>query len=316
MPNIVQRCLPQRKFLLLSMGDSGSAFSDTLLLSTVPLALVVKATVLGNAAHYHFNHHFSLLYSLGQEKEEEGRQGGSPTTKEDEARRTIPPPSANLVLELHAYFKHNYGITSLAGCGTMVLPSEPGTHDLELSAWKPIACHGHSETRCRMHAFYLGSCLSDIGPLDEVPTSESEGDVVSHASIGLFSKGGLVSDGSGSILVSVSVAKNYFIRSKAQAETPSEREGAVQHQAKVRETVDEVLSRVRRNKRGRMARVYTSSSAESTRVKGVDPAKWDHSGFEEAKRCDFTDRVSSRTAEVLERVRSRKQASTYAGETQ
>ena len=85
---------------------------------------------------------------------------------------------------------------------------------------------------------------------------------------------------------------------------------------KMRETVDEVLSRVRKNKRGRMARVYNSAEA-STGIESVTIAdKWIHSdsavqqSTEETKENVINNKVSGRAAEALARLRSRKHSAT------
>ena len=234
------------KGLLLLIGQNGRDFSRTILLSIVPLALIIQATVLGDTGLYHLNHQFSLLFNRCQDDDQQHTQ------------------SQHMVLELRAYFKHNFGVLSLAGCGSLNLPSEPGTYDFKVPTWKPVACSTISERKCRMYDFYLGSCLSEIGPLDPVPTSEGESELMKEGDGKLFSKGGLMTDGSGSITVRVNVMRNYF--KDNDNHTAMHSEETHQHRVKMRETVDEVLSRVRRNKRGRMARLYNSSSVPPSKA--------------------------------------------------
>jgi hypothetical protein len=216
----------------------------SVLLSIVPLALMTSAKVFSDTAVYNVNHQFALLYNECHDKNEN---------------------DAPLILELYAYFRHNFGLTSLAGCGTITLPTEPGNYDLCVPTWKPIACSGIGETRCRMQDFFLGSCLSEISPLDPVPTSDSESEMVKDVNVRLFSKGGLVTDGSGTINVQLHISRlmtrcGDSIFRKRHAEMNPTIDEYQQHRVKMRETVDEVLSRVRRNKRGRMSRINHSST--------------------------------------------------------
>jgi len=279
---------------VLSLGNSGSVFPRIILLSIVPLVLIIKADDLGDGTQYHINHQFSLLYNSYKESDHE----------DDDISNSIKPKT-NLVLELHAYLKQNFDVISLAGCGTIMIPSEPGTYDIRVPAWKPIACSGMGENQCRMYDFYLGSCLTEIRPLDSVPTSENESEMTKDTDIELFSKGGLSTDGSGSINVRVNVMQNFFNNDEYHADgnTRSTEESCLQR-VKMRETVDEVLSRVRRNKRGRMARVYNSFD-QSAKWREEDRGASMRS--EDTKESNVRDKnVSTRTAEVLERVRSRK----------
>ena len=304
---------PRSKVVLLSFGNNEGDASLTILMLIVPLALIVKAGVVGDSSLYHLNHQFSLLYNDPQED----TQLNIPDDDDYESPMFLyKEPPAHLVLELRVYFKHNFGVVSLAGCGSVTLPSESGTHDIEVPTWKPIACSSMGETRCRMHAYYLGSCLSEVGPLDSMPSSESEADMMNDPELSLFSKGGLLTDSSGSINVRVNVMSNYFNNKSNKNDAQSSREESTLHMVKMRETVDEVLSRVRKNKRGRMARVYNSAEA-STGIESVTIAdKWIHSdsavqqSTEETKENVINNKVSGRAAEALARLRSRKHSAT------
>jgi hypothetical protein len=212
----------------------------SVLLSIVPLALITSAKVFSGSV-YHFNHQFSLLYNTQ----------GAQLAQDD---------ADPLLLELRAYFKHNFGLTSLAGFGTVTIPTEPGTYELFVPTWKPISCPGISQTRGRMHDYYLGgSCLSDIESHDPIPTSDKEGELIKDAHVSLFSKGGLVTDSSGTIHVRIHVSKVLRFRADSTSKSYCHPEmiqaipieESKKHRVKMRETVDEVLSRVRRNKRGR-----------------------------------------------------------------
>lgn len=212
----------------------------SVLLSIVPLALITPAKVFSNSV-YHFNHQFTLLYNTH----------GDQLTQDD---------AGPLLLELRAYFEHNFGLTSLAGFGTVTIPTEPGTYEVFVPTWKPISCPGIGKTRGRMHDYYLGgSCLSEIDPHDPIPTSNNEGELIKDTNVILFSRGGLFTDSSGTIHVRIHVSKVLRFRGDSISNSHCHpemfhaipMEESKQHRVKMRETVDEVLSRVRRNKRGR-----------------------------------------------------------------
>lgn len=211
----------------------------SVLLSIVPLAFITSAKVFSDSV-YHFNHQFTLLYNT---------QGAHLAQDDD----------GPLLLELRAYFKHNFGLTSLAGFGTVTIPTEPGTYEVFVPTWKPISCPGIGETRGRMHDYYLGgSCLSEIDPHESIPTSDYEGELMKDANLSLFSKGGLVTDSSGTIHVRIHVSKVLRFRGDSSSNSYRHPEmihaipiESILHRVKMRETVDEVLKRVRRNKRGR-----------------------------------------------------------------
>lgn len=275
---------------MLLLSHIGGEFVQCALLSIVPLALIFNAsTIVGSSTSWHINHQFTLLYK-----------------NHENTQLKYYGISQNLVLELRAYVKQNFGLVSMGGCGNVDLPTEPGTYDVLLKIWKPIADTSIGEPRARMHDFYLGSCLSEIGPMDPVPTSENERAIVGDTGATLFSKGGLQADYSGVVHVRVTVSRldRLFNSSNCKSqEYPHNR-------VKMRETVDEVISRVRRNKRGRMSRVRTSSGlANESSLNAPDFVNErtvrDALTGDETK-YSMSSKVSNRTAEVLERVRSRK----------
>lgn len=280
--------------LLFSFGNTGSDFSMAILLSIIPLAFIVKHDVLDDRSVFHFNHQFPLLFNSRNDS----------ATSERDANR-------GLVLQLSVYHAHNFGVISLAGYGTVTLPTKPGSYEVDVSTWKPISTSSTDNTRGRMHEYYLGSCLDDIGPSDPVPTSEFENEL-NGTGINLFSKGGLHVDGSGSVCVRIQVMEN-CVNQKSyfnQVSMAGEQESQLQC-AKMRETVDEVLTRVRRNKRGRMARVGNSDVlkrdvlTERQRVAVVPLNK-------EVDYKGIVGSVSEQTRQVLERVKMRQTTtSTY-----
>ncbi len=213
------------------------------LLSIVPLGLLCQFILFGRVRMHHINHQFSLLFRKSSDKE------GHTTT--------ISHPTA--MLEIHAYFHHNFGLISLAGSAVTPLPFEPGTYDIHVPTFKPIACSGMNERKCRMQSYYLGTCLNDEGR--PCPTPSNEEDEIATR---LLSKAGLITDGSGTIHLRVNVMKNYFNGAYSKDRTSDELEESCQHRMKVQETVDEVLSRVRRNKRVRMLHSNMVPSSVST----------------------------------------------------
>ena len=285
--------------LLLSMENNENDFSRILVLTSVPIVLIIGSTVVCNESIYHFNHQFSLLYNLKHKKSSSLKEGKN---------------YEDMVLELHAYYTHNFGAISLAGCGALTLPSKPGKYDIEVPTWKPISCSNMGEIRGRMQHYYLGSCLEEIRPSDPVPTSERESDWVKGTNVKLLSKGGLQTDGSGSIMVRVDVMENYFNKRKGADMTVSEEEESYQHRVRMRETVDEVLARVRQNKRERMVRVRDSVNDANSKgiTKSVGWRREENTpsteGTGASNNCG-SEILAGRTAEVLERVKSRNSSS-------
>jgi hypothetical protein len=227
------------------LGKSfGNDVSPAILLSIVPLGLFCQFLVFANAKVKHVNHQFSLLYSKSRQSSSSNNSGNN-----NDKVAVIESPQ-NAKMEIHAYFHHNFGLISLAGSALLDLPSEPGTYDMEVQTIKPIACTGMNERRCRLHSYYLGSSLDGVSEI--------------------IQPNGLITDGSGTIRIRVNVMKNYFKNGSYYGYNNtdySDEFSSPNHRAKMQETVDEVLSRVRRNKRLRMSRMMTTvpSSYGNTR---------------------------------------------------
>lgn len=230
------------------LGKSiGGDISPAALLSIIPLGLLCQFFVFGRVKVRHVNHQFTLLFS----KSRMSSYNDHP----------VATSQQSATMEMHAYFHHNFGMISLAGSAIVDLPSDPGTYDLNVPTFKPIACSGMNERKCRMQSYYLGTCLSN----EVQPTSEpADPSLLSNDDDGLttrlLSKAGLITDGSGTIHLRVNVMKNYFngaYNKLDELDPPS------QHRVKVQETVDEVLSRVRWNKRVRMSRALSSYSTNA-----------------------------------------------------
>jgi len=215
--------------LMLWYGDYGHDYSLALLFTVVPLGLIINAAISGSdASLYHINHQFSLLFNNSSDTDKQPNQ---------------------LVLELKVFFQNNFGFESLAGCGTVNIPTEAGTYDLQVPTWKPIACPGVGETEGRMYDYFLGSSC-EVGPQDPMPT---ELELSKDTDIRLLSKAGLHTKSTGSVRLKVNIMPNFF-KDKIKAEVVDNHH----HRVKMRETVDEVLTRVRLNKIERVRRSRTS----------------------------------------------------------
>ena len=155
------------------------------------------------------------------------------------------------VLDLKAILLHN-DIATVMGCGAVDVPTSPGDHDIDVVTWAPIASSSLGSSRSQLHHYYLGTTLDEIGATDPVPSSANEQDWMKNANLKLLSKHDLHTQGSGLIRARVSTSKNNFRR-----EHTNRWDGSSQPpQRAFRETVDEVLNRVRQNKRHRMANQF------------------------------------------------------------
>ena len=228
------------------LGKSfGNDVSPAIILSIVPLGLFCQFLIFGNAKVKHINHQFSMLYSKSRQM-----SSSNSCNNNDDKVAVIESPQ-NAKMEIHAYFHHNFGLISLAGSALLDLPSEPGTYDMEVQTIKPIACAGMNERTCRLHSYYLGSSLDRVSEIMQPNDLE-----------------GLITDGSGTIRIRVNVMKNYFKNGSYYGYNNTgyyyDEFSSPNHRSKMEETVDEVLSRVRRNKRLRMSRMMTTPSSYGT----------------------------------------------------
>ena len=217
--------------LMLWYGNYGHDYSLALLFAILPLGLIINAIIgSGYASLYHINHQFSLLFNKNSDTDKQPNQ---------------------LVLELKVLFQNNFGFESLAGCGTVNIPTEQGTYDLHVPTWKPIACPGVGETEGRMYDYFLGSSC-EVGPQDPIPSSDLS-ELSKDTDIRQLSKAGLHTKSTGSVRLQVKISPNFF-KDKIKAEVVDNHH----HRVKMRETVDEVLTRVRLNKIERVRRSRTS----------------------------------------------------------
>lgn len=194
------------------------------------LAMIIFSHALLAHRSYHFNHYFTTMFN----------------TKD--ALNDHKPKHDKFVLELYAVILHNDTTTNI-GCAAVDIPTTPGEHELEISTWIPIARSSVGTTHSRLHYYYLGSSLDNIRPTDLVQTMSNEQDWTKSSSPTLLSKHDLHSETSGTVNVRVSVANNNFRREGVAFS------GSQSQRVFLRETVDEVLTRVRKNKRHRMTSI-------------------------------------------------------------
>ena len=150
-----------------------------------------------------------------------------------------------------------------------------------------------------MQSYYLGTCLSVSETLPSEPAllpPSEDGELATRR----LSKAGQITDGSGIIHLRVNVMKNYF--NSAYSNTSDELESP-QHRVKVQETVDEVLSRVRRNKRVRMSRMMVPSSNPANWSVGRKSGRLYRNVASNKEKAEVEEtKQSDRTADVLQRV--------------
>lgn len=197
---------------------------DRVVFSVVPLVMIFSNAAMHNLP-YHFNHQFTTVFNSDD---------------------SILMPD-RFVLELSAILLHN-DIATVMGCGAVDFPTSLGDHEIEVLTWSPIASSSLGSSKSQLHHYFLGTTLDEIGATDPVPTPANEQDWMTDKNAKLLSKHDLHTEGSGLIRVRVSVSKNNFMREHINSWNDS-----FQPQRAFRETVDEVLKRVRQNKRHRMA---------------------------------------------------------------
>ena len=206
-----------------------------------PLALMASSRGFSNIIVHYSNHQFNILYN-------------------DETGKIVdtPPP---LFLELWGYFKHNnFGLISLTGCGTIALPTDPGNYDVCAPTWKSIACRPIGVTRFRLHDFFLGSC-GEMNPMDPVLTSCSEAEMVKDVKWDYSATEVYWRMGVGQRMCRYLCIEKFLLpvdmMSRCHAGINLTVEESKQHWVQMRENIDEVISQVRWNRRGRMSRGYS-----------------------------------------------------------
>ena len=169
---------------------------------------------------------------------------------------TQHPKCEKFVLELSVLILCSFGVRAVAGCAAVKIPTEPASYDLEVLTWKPIALSSSGTTLSKMHHYYLGT-TPGVGADDPLPSS-NEQDWTKGTGVKLLSKHDLHTEAAGTIRIRVNVTKNEFIGhdDKPNENCTDDYQSQMQRSF-VRETAEEILKRVRRNKRQRMAAVMT-----------------------------------------------------------
>ena len=166
--------------------------------------------------------------------------------------------------------KRSDSIESLLGYGVLHIPTTHGTHDIEVPTCRPVCSEETPEPLFRLKDYYLGSTVDEMQIRNMLEPSMKQK---------------VKTESSGSVRIRLqSISTELFTSFPA-----TDNHGTMPI---LKESVDEVLSRVRRNKRE--TSLYDSLET-----------------LQESKNGEKLI-VSRKTKEVLERVRARKDARRYA----
>jgi len=157
-----------------------------------------------------------------------------------------------LDMKIQIYAQRSDSIVCLLGQTSVLIPTTIDNQRIEVQTYRPISINGISETMYRLKEHYLGSTLKEI-QYSLLKFNQKDNTVVTEPSGTLVLRVQSISD---------SVFPPYFVQ-------PNAEEGPI-----LKESVDEILSRIRRSKRSR----------------AMD-------------NCSKTVKLTSRTKEVLDRVR-------------
>ena len=177
-----------------------------------------------------------------------------------------PSPQGDTTIVVQVYAKQSESTVCLLGCGSLKMSTRESNYEIEIQTCRPVSYEGKSELWLRLQDYYLGSTLNEI---------QSENILIPNM------KKGVVTEESGTVRLRVQNISSNF--SSSLPELSSEESPLI-----LRESIDEVLSRLRRNKRER-----TVSNALDY---AVDKTNFDNL------------RISKKTREVLERAKARKDA--------
>ncbi len=203
---------------------------------------------------YHFGHHISL-YRVGKDAKELDRAGA-----------LEKHPS----IFIQVYAKQSDSKVSLLGCGSLLLSTSQSHYDIDIPTCRPISYGGRSETLLRLRDCYLGPTLNEV----------------QSKKIMMFNrKKDNVTEASGTVSVRVQNISTTFLSSTSS-------EASNKSSPILKESIDEVLSRLRRHKRERAISDALCNSMDSTNVENL--------------------KISKKTRDVLERAKARKEARAYA----
>jgi hypothetical protein len=160
-------------------------------------------------------HHISMIKTISRFKEVE--------SEDEEFNQFVE-------MRIQAYSKRRDTIVSLLGQASVLIPTMVDNQVLEVSTCRPVSCNGVSETMYRLKDYYLGLTLEEVKQsFLRCKTNNTD----------------LVTEPSGTIHLRVQSISNKLF-SPASVGRNEEIEEPI-----LKESVDEVLSRIRRNKRFR-----------------------------------------------------------------
>lgn len=183
----------------------------------------------------------------------------------------------------------NEGITSVLGYGFIDVPMNPGSYDIDISTFRPVAGKNMGEIEYRMKDYYFGCAAKDFQYMKAALISPILAPKGSNK-LSVGTRNGIVTEGSGSVRIRIRVLSLPEVgrhRNKRHNHKNSDR--PIFH-----ETISEVLSRVRRNKRERLMCNKFNSKVPETYDRsaiGTNTKEYDQ---------------NPRTGEILRRVRARK----------
>jgi len=191
------------------------------------------------------------------------------------------------------------GTASVLGYGFVDIPMNPGNYDIDISTSKPVAGKNMGEIEYRMNDYYFGCSTKEFqymktalnAPLLKPKTDNK---------LTVASRNGIVTEGSGSVRIRIRVL--------SLPEGRNHRDTYQNHTNLTRpifhETISEVLSRVRRNKRERLIRdkLNPDVTENSARFMNGNRIARTDGHYTDAKKCE----QNSRTDAILRRVKARK----------
>ena len=195
----------------------------------------------------------------------------------------------------------NNNISSVVGYGFLIVPTQSGSYDINISTWKPVANKYMCELRYKMNDFYFGSSVAEYQFMKKnlIDAFVSTGRESSEKMSCFMKENGIVTVNSGSVRLRVQVATlphpdlDIFKKDNKDEINP----------LAVRETIDEVFSRIRKNKRQRdLKEIISSTSCENEYIDLIDVERPGD------KRLEVNHRVekNSRTEKVLKKIQARK----------
>uniref|UniRef100_A0A7S4J059 Uncharacterized protein n=1 Tax=Odontella aurita TaxID=265563 RepID=A0A7S4J059_9STRA len=271
-------------------------------------------------AKHHFNHPIILVESLDNNDPISGNVSDS--LAEDHETKLMSSGFPAMFLQVCA--ERSFGRVDVVAFGLIRIPPKPGSYEINVPMSKALAGGGMSETKSRLYDYYFGcspvvlsSVMTDFLSISQPRQMHATASTESVNGTRLFNGGkgpalqmginSLVTVGAGSVRIRVHVQSTAFYHRTSNVNCRVD-ESEVSRTPILRETVDGVLMRVRKNRRRRMFRGAVRGSFEveslSMSDKQVDGCTNKNDLSFNGESCDR----NPRTAEVLARVRSRRAA--------